>query len=115
MPDPDWQTWIIETGGEVIEKEVEHGLGSLSPIERLIYCMWVADYGMCNAGDLDTACDVYENFQSEGAQLAVTLKLPITTEAFQLSRQALEASYFERFPSICEELAAANSHSKAIN
>ena len=43
---------------------------ALSPVERLVYCLWVADYGMRNAGDLDTARDLYPDFQREAVELA---------------------------------------------
>ena len=62
----DNETWLLERGGEVIEKMASSGEGSLNAREKLVYCLWVADYGMRNAGDLDTAGDVYEKFLSEG-------------------------------------------------
>ena len=49
----DNETWIIEDGDIVIRKIAEHGIDTLLPIELLIYCLWVADYGMRNAGDLE--------------------------------------------------------------
>ncbi|WP_332770517.1 hypothetical protein [Phenylobacterium sp.] len=49
----DNETWLIDTGHDVIEKKAATGPASLNPRERLIYCLWVADYGMKNAGDLE--------------------------------------------------------------
>ena len=47
------ETWLVGAGDAVITKNA--GGVSLSPVERLVYCLWVADYGMRNAGDLDAA------------------------------------------------------------
>ncbi|HQR41340.1 MAG TPA: hypothetical protein PLX97_01620 [Gemmatales bacterium] len=99
----DNETWLVEIGDAVIRKKASEG-AALLPWERLIYCMWCADYGMNNAGDLATAADVYKAFQSEGLQLATELKLPITMAAFALSRKKLEKQYFDRFEAICDEL-----------
>src|SRR5215470_9166888 len=100
----DNETWIIEAGDAVVEKEAHSGSGSLGPWERLVYCLWVADYGMRNAGDLNAAQDVHADFQSEGQQMAQELSLPLTHEAFSLPRSALEREYFIRFDRMCDEI-----------
>ncbi len=98
------ESWIIEVGDTVIQKKAHSGVGSLSPIERLIYCVWVADYGMRNAGDLETAHDVYADFQSEAARLAQELGLQRTHSAFALRTPDLQRKYFDRFEEICDEI-----------
>jgi hypothetical protein len=103
------QTWVVEAGGAVISKMVGGGVECLQPWEMLVYCLWVADYGMRNAGDLDTAADVYPEFQSEAKRMAETLSLRLTHEAFSLSQGDLEREYFDRFESICDEIKAAGS------
>jgi hypothetical protein len=100
----DNETWIIETGDDVIQKKAREGIGNLTPLERLIYCVWVADYGMRNAGDLDTARDLYATFQIEAAHLANDLSLKATRDAFELPTEHLQRQYFERFDDICNEL-----------
>src|SRR5438093_10903770 len=75
------ETWVIEVGDAVIRKEAQSGAANLLPWEKLVYCLWVADYGMRNAGDLDTAADVHPQFQSEGIRLAAELSLPVTPVA----------------------------------
>lgn len=35
----DNETWLIETGHDVIEKKANVGPGSLRPWERLVYCL----------------------------------------------------------------------------
>ncbi len=98
------ETWIIEVGDAVIQKKAGEGVGSLSPVERLIYCLWVADYGMRNAGDLLTAHDLYADFQTEAVLLAKDLGLQATHEAFALPAADLQREYFQRFDKICDEI-----------
>jgi hypothetical protein len=106
--DLDNETWLIECAGhEVMRKKSEHGPDALSPIERLIYCLWVADYGMRNGGDLTTAADLYPPFQAEGCRIAEELSLPRALSAFRLSRTHLEDTYFEVFDGLCDELRSA--------
>jgi hypothetical protein len=105
----DNETWVIEAGDAVIDKEARSGSGSVRPWERLVYCLWVADYGMRNAGDLNAAEDVHADFQSEGRRLAEELSLRLTHEAFSLPRSALEKEYFIRFDEICHEIRNAES------
>lgn len=100
----DWETWLIETGDQIIQKKAFGGLESLSSIEQLTYCLWVADYGMRNAGDLQTARDLYPNFQAEAAAIANELNFTHVAEAFALSLGDLESSYFSRFTDMCHEI-----------
>ena len=100
----DNETWIIEAGDAVIEKKASAGIESLSAIERLIYCVWVADYGMRNAGDLDTARDVYPSFQCEGARLAGELGLQTTQRAFALATPELQRSFLASFEEMSDEI-----------
>jgi hypothetical protein len=101
------ETWVVEVGDAVIRKEAQSGASTLLPWEKLVHCLWVADYGMRNAGDLDAAADVYSQFQSEGRRLAAELSLPVTQQVFSLSKDDLENQYFDRFESICEEIKGA--------
>ena len=98
------KTWIVEAGTAVIRKEASDGAGALTPLEKLIYCLWVADYGTCNAGDLDLARDWYADFQRDAAQIAQDLSLPMTREAFALPPTELQRKYFELFDGICDEI-----------
>ena len=104
----DWETWLLEDAGHpIIEKMTERGIDALSPVERLTYCMWVADYGMRNAGDLETAADLYPQFKLEAAEIAASLQLSKTTEAFHLTDAELERAYFDRFDELCTEISEA--------
>lgn len=109
--DPDYVTWLIEDAGHaVIEKKAEHGFAALTPLEHLIYCVWVADYGMRNAGDLSTARDLYPSFQDEARRLAEKLSLPRTRTAFELPPAELETAYFGAFEGFCAELCDAEAN-----
>jgi hypothetical protein len=59
---------------------------------------------MRNAGDLDTAADLYPEFQLDAQRLAKQLSLRLTSEAFCLSRAEMKRVYFDRFESICDEI-----------
>jgi hypothetical protein len=105
----DNETWIIEEGDAVIERRVALGEDAQEPLDRLIYCLWVADYGMRNAGDLETASDLYDAFQDEAARFSNALSMPVTYAAFALPRLELEQRYFELFDAICDEIRAARA------
>ena len=96
--------WVVHRGGEVIEKKAKSGLESLSSWERLVYCFYMTDYMMRNAGDFANAAALCPNFQSDGKRFAKALALPATTEAFSLSERKLQREYFDRFEAICNEL-----------
>ncbi len=98
------ETWVIEAGDDVIQKKARVGIAALDPKEKLLYCLWVADYGMRNAGDLTTARDLYAAFQEEGASLSKGLSLEFTHETFVLPKEVLERQYFERFDRVCDEI-----------
>ena len=100
----DNETWIIEAGDAVIQRK---GAANLAPLERLIYCVWVADYGMRNAGDLTAASQVHESFREEALLLSQQLQLSVTHSAFALAPAELERQYFDRFNAICDELRGA--------
>jgi hypothetical protein len=104
--DLDWETWIVRVGGAVIEKEAARGAEALTPLERLILCLWSADYGMRNAGDLETASAVRPGFQQEAASLAQELGLPRTRASFALTASDLEARYFDLLSDMIEEIDA---------
>jgi len=101
------ETWLIDVGDRMIKKKATGGALGLTPPERLIYCIWVADYGMRNAGTLEAAKDLYRDYKEEAEQLSFELRLPYVHESFCLSVQALEREYFDRFERICNEIKSA--------
>ena len=98
----DHETWLLDAGGDVIAKQARGE--RLSSVERLVYCLWVADYGMRNAGDLETARDLHPSFQRDAVRLAEALGLRVTQAAFALPPEALEAAYLDRFDAVCAEV-----------
>ena len=108
MSGVDWETWLVEDAGHaVVVKKSQIGLDELTPAERLTYCLWVADYGMRNAGDLQTAADLYAPFHVEGAQIASQLSLSTTSALFGSSAADFQRDYFNKFDDICTEIAGA--------
>jgi len=98
------QSWIVQAGDRVIQKKAQAGAASLSDWERLVYCLWLADYMMRNAGDFANAQDRCPTFQSDAKQFAERLGLAATCEAFSLSQRKLQKEYFDRFERICDEI-----------
>ena len=103
----DNETWLIQAGDAVMQKRASSGSDSLAPWERLVYCLWVADYGMRNAGDLDAAHAVYVDFQSEARLIAKDMALRLTHDAFSLPPRVFAHEYFNRFDQICHEIRTA--------
>lgn len=100
----DNETWIIETGHRVIEKMTRVGFAGLSTWERLVYALWVADYGMRNAGTLQAAHDLYADYRKVAFEAAEALSLSICRDAFAAAQELLEIRYFDLFESICDEI-----------
>lgn len=98
------ETWIVERGGDVVKKRARSGDAGLSTWERLVYCLWVTDYMMRNAGDFANAVDLYPRFRSDAKDLSRKLRLTRTYEAFCLSEADLQREYFVRFESMCNEI-----------
>ncbi|OWK38427.1 hypothetical protein [Fimbriiglobus ruber] len=107
----DNETWVIEEGDRVIQKKARHEFEHLATWERLVYSLWVADYGMRNAGNLGTARDVFTDFQSIAFHAADALSLPITRDAFGLPPGTLEERYFDLFEAVCDEIRSAEQGS----
>ncbi len=105
----DNETWLIEEGDRVIYKKALSGLGNLTPWERVVYSLWVADYGMRNGGDLDTAHKVFADFQPMALRAVKELSLPLTQAAFSMERGDWEEQYYERFDAICDEIRSAET------
>lgn len=96
--------WVVHRGGEVIDKKEKSGLESLNSWERLVYCLYITDYMIRNAGDFANAEVMYPDFQKDGKRFANELSLPATSEAFSLPERKLQREYFDRFEAICNEL-----------
>jgi len=100
----DDQTWLIDIGHAIIEKKRAGGIDGLTPRERLIHCLWIADYSMRSAGDLATARDLDARFVADARAAATALDLPQAIAAFSLSEGELERRFFDLFGPVCAEL-----------
>lgn len=98
------ESWLIDRGDEIIEKKVDCGLDGLSAWERLVYCLWVADYSIRNAGDLDVAEDLYEGYRQDLVSFSEKQGLKQTSELFSMNERLLVKKYHESFESICSEI-----------
>ena len=103
----DNENWIIEEGDVIIRKEVPFGIESLSDWEKLVYCLWTADYSLRNAGDLQVAKDLYVHWQTEGLRAASKIGLSLTVKLFSLSATDLQRQYFDLFEEVCTEIRGA--------
>jgi hypothetical protein len=103
----DNESWIVERGGDVVEKKAGRRSSSLNDWELLVYCVWVADYMMRNAGDFANAEALYPAFQTEAATCARKLGLRFTEGTFALPRRQLQDEYFDRFEAVCNEIRSA--------
>lgn len=99
----DNETWLGERGRQIIEN-VKGDVGRINGWERLVFCLWVADYMMNNAGDFANAEVMYPSFQADAAQISLDLSLLATYDAFSLSRADLQSQYFDRFEAMCDEI-----------
>jgi hypothetical protein len=104
----DNETWLIDRSDEIIEKKADQGIVALSAWERLVYCLWVADYSIRNAGDLETASDLYPNYRKELLSQAYQLGFLETASAFALQDSQLMKQYGVLFEGICEEIKQAD-------
>lgn len=105
--DDDNETWLLDEGARVIERKAVAGYSSLTPRQRLIYCLWSADYGMRNAGDIQTAADLHPTFMEDGRSAAQELGFPQSTAFFSLSAECLEQLYFGLFDGVVVEIRVA--------
>ena len=98
------ETWLIDRGDEIIGKKSDCGIDGLSDWERLVYCIWVADYSIRNAGDLDVAEDLYEGCRQDLVSLSGKLGLKQTSELFSMNERLLVERYHQLFERICSEV-----------
>ena len=98
------ESWLVEAGGDVVEKKAKFGVQGLSASERLLYCLWVIDYCMRNSGDLVQVDLLHQNCIGEAKQLAKDLSLGEAEQAFSLPALDLEIQYEARFEAVCNEV-----------
>ena len=109
----EWENWLIETGDDIIHKNAATGWQNLNNAEKLTYCLWVLDYGMRNAGDVQTAEDVFPQFQQEGESSARQLGLSDVAALFRSVQSLSQQTYLEDFDEICRSVSGALSASES--
>ena len=109
------QSWVVDRGGDVVEKKAQTGVASLSDWERLVYCLWVTDYMMRNAGDFLNAEVMYPDFQTDATRFSKSLGLATTHALFSLSQRKLQRDYFDRFEAVCDEIKKAEHQTQTPN
>lgn len=100
----DNETWILEKGDEIIELMTSNGYEALSSKQKLTYSFWVLDYSIRNAGDVETAYDLFPEFNIDGLRYAQELNLEKTIEYFSKKVEGVTSSFYDYFELICEEL-----------
>ena len=98
------ETWILTRADEVIGKEASSGTAGLSDWEKLVLCLWAADYGVRNGESMTTAEEVHPGLMKEGLLLANRLELRLAVSAYSLEPEVFVDEYYDRFEDLCSEL-----------
>ena len=103
---PDVSNWIVERGGDIGELKAERGVDALSPVESLIYSLWIIDYCMCNAGDLANLNEMYPDCLVQSSEMAAKSGFPKTASLFSHTPENLARRYFNDLEIVVAELQA---------
>jgi hypothetical protein len=102
----DLETWLIDTGDDVLQKLHNEGASSISPTEWGVYWMWTIDYAVRNSGsfgplqDMDsTAIDDLRAFSERTCLQKLTVWLNSSVNESMFCQ-----SYLEHFDEACSEL-----------
>lgn len=107
--DCDLETWIIEFGGDIIQKEHDSGALSLSPAENAVYDLWAVDYAVRNAGDMEALDDIRPTAATDLAEFLNSIQQQnLAAYMKQLAGAGEDCdSYYERFSELCQALQSA--------
>jgi len=100
------ESWLIEEGDRIIQKQVAVGTECLTLWEALVDALWWADYAMRNGESLE-AVEANRGFHTNGLCMAKKLSLPQAQELFSLDLDDFEKAYLDRFEVVCNEVRAA--------
>ena len=102
----DLETWLLEAGDKIIEANTAPGSKTLSAKDNAIYCMWVLDYAVRNAGSLDPIEDLYPRTLHELTAFARTNRLPLMSQWLTtvLDEEKFCDDYLDHFDAVCGEL-----------
>jgi|GEM_PF-1319400 len=110
----DNQSWLHESGYNLSQKKDEDGFANLNPWDRLIYCLWIADFGIRKEGSLSAAMNMYEDFQTEGKRAAQELSLRHCHKSFSLAPEEFGECFLENINTLCDEVRKARQISEAF-
>ena len=98
--DDDPETWLLTAGDNVIRKMATSEREPLAPSEHAIYCLWVIDYAVRNAGTLEPMRDRHADAASDLESFARSSNLNLLRDwaASAADEMAFCASYHETFP-----------------
>jgi hypothetical protein len=105
-PMPDNETWLINEGDRIIQKKANSGVDHLTPCEKLVYSLWVADYAMRNGEDLEQAKVSFLDFQTTAVEVAEKLNMPVCCDLFSMTTELFEEAYLDSFDGVCNEIRA---------
>ncbi|SEL69328.1 hypothetical protein SAMN05518845_11018 [Variovorax sp. YR750] len=102
------ETWILEVGDLVIQRQADGGVSALSEPERAIYRMWLIDYAVRNSGSFGPLEDMDSTALADLATFARDARLLGLASWLALSsdEEAFCATYHDRFDEGCAELKA---------
>ena len=103
---PDAESWLLDAGDEVVRKKAQGGIGSLSDLEKAIYCMWVLDYAVRNSGTLEPLQELYPAARDELLAFARARRLEALAGwlGSAADEAAFCAQYYDHFEQRCTEL-----------
>lgn len=100
--DLDNEAWLLDECDPILEKRSRGQ--TLDSFEILVYCIWVADSSLRNAGDLKMADSLFASWCKDGKKLASEFHLKETASFFTHSHPSLGIEYVSLFARICDEL-----------
>lgn len=103
----NWESWLLDEGDKVVERKAEIGLEQLSEADQLLYCLWVADYSLRNAGDLESGNQLLPGWLARLVELAARLGLSGVESFFRELPAAGGGAfdlYWEHFSQLCQEV-----------
>lgn len=104
MLDHDNETWLLDAADEIIRRQTEEVSVPLSDYERLIYSLWLIDYSIRNAGDLQAMGERTSRAVGSAAEVATRLGLRDVAAFFEGGESTIIEEYIDRFDSLCESV-----------
>jgi hypothetical protein len=101
----DNETWLLDVGDIIVQRKTASGYKHLSAVEQAIYCFWIVDYAVRNAGDLAPIQDMHPTAIDELERFAASHNIEPLYRLLQTqnNEQAFCESYYANFEGICNE------------